>query len=432
MKNKNLLLSGIIVGFALFSTYFGAGNLIFPPYIGVMTGSNFSAGILGMTISAIFLPIIAVVGVLNSGGSMDTIMKPLGKRYMQFFFFINYTFLALGSTLPRCAATTYEMGVEPLLGNVPIIVSSVIFFAIFYLLARKKESVVDKLGKYLTPALLILLVIIIIKVVTDPIGLQAAPKVEKPLVEATLNGYLTGDLTLGILCGGMFISALKDQGYDDKSVRKGTYIACIVAFIGLFIVYGGLVFGGASLSTEYTLDAERTTLLIEIVRRALGNVGLMLLSGAVTLACLTTSVGLGANAASFLEELTNHKIKYKTWIAGIAVLCCILSVQGVTGLIDYVTPLFAFLYPIFIVITFLGIFDKRVPNDGVYKGGAALSSLFGLLDAIVIVSKSAALDGFLKSMPLGEYGFAWLVPTIIGMVVGYFLYKGKPRVQELA
>lgn len=432
MKNKKLLLSGIIVGFALFSTYFGAGNLIFPPYIGVMTGSNYWAGILGMTISAIFLPIIAVVGVLNSGGSMDTIMRPLGKRFMTFFFFVNYTFLALGSTLPRCAATTYEMGVQPLFGDVPRIVVSIIFFGIFYLLARKQESVVDKLGKYLTPALLILLVIIILKVVLDPIGMQAAPKVEKPLVEATLNGYLTGDLTLGILCGGMFISALKREGYNEKDVRKGTAIACIVAFIGLLIVYGGLVYGGASLSTEFDLNAERTTLLIEIVSRALGKVGLLLLSGAVTLACLTTSVGLGANAASFLEELTNHKIKYKTWIAGIAVLCCILSIQGVTGLIDYVTPLFAFLYPIFIVITFLGIFDKRVPNDGVYKGGVLLSSIFGLLDAIVIVTKSSAIDSFMKAMPFGASGFAWLVPTIIGMVVGYFLYKGKPRATKLA
>lgn len=132
-----------------------------------MTGSDYSAGIAGMTLSAIFLPIIAVVAVLHAGGTMDDIMKP-PNTYMQFFFFINYTFLALGSTLPRCAATTYEMGVAPLTEEVPIIVSSIIFFAIFLCHGEDKRKCRDKTGKVFNPALLILLILIVLNVVLIP------------------------------------------------------------------------------------------------------------------------------------------------------------------------------------------------------------------------------------------------------------------------
>lgn len=431
VKKKSLWMTSIVVGFALFSTYFGAGNLIFPPFIGLMTGSDWALGNLGMTLSAIFLPIIAVVGIYNAGGSMDTIMRPLGNKFKIFFLFINYTFLALGSTLPRCAATTYEMGLEPLFPQVPIWASSIVFFAIFYYFARNKESVVDKLGKILTPALLILLIIVVFNVFTKPIGTPVPTGNEKPFVDALLNGYLTGDLTLGILIGAMFISALRDDIDDEKEVRKGLYIACGITFLGLFIVYSGLCYGGACLSGDFPLDTERTTLLIEIIYRSLGKTGFYLLGIAVTLACLTTSIGLGANAADFLEELTGGRVKYRQWILVIAILCCLLSIQGVTGLVNYVTPIFTFLYPAFIVLTALGLFDRHVPNDGVYKGAIIAACIFGALDAINIVINSPGLTAFISKFPLGSHGFAWLIPTIIAGVIGYFIYRGRPRATVL-
>lgn len=135
--------------------------------------------------------------------------------------------------------------------------------------------------------------------------------------------------------------------------------------------------------------------------------------------------------ADFLEELSGGKIKYRQWILVIAVLCCILSVQGVTGLVNYVTPIFTFLYPVFIVLTGLGLFDKHVANDGVYKGAIIVSCIFGGLDAINVVVNSPGLTGFISKFPLGSHGFAWLIPTIIGGVVGYFMYKGKPRTTVL-
>lgn len=117
-------------------------------------------------------------------------------------------------------------------------------------------------------------------------------------------------------------------------------------------------------------------------------------------------------------------------IAIIAVFCCALSVQGVTGLIDYVTPLFAFIYPIFIVLTALGLFDKYIANDGIYKG-VLVASVFGLMDAFVIVTKSEMLDSVMKSLPFRWRCFAWVLPTVFGVVIGYFIYRNKPRAEEL-
>lgn len=432
MRKNNLLTSGIVVGFAIFATYFGAGNLIFPPQIGLLSGNQWILGTIGMTITAILLPIIAVMGVLNAGGTPENLAEPVAPWFYKVFNLIILLFIGIGSTLPRSAATTHEMGIETLNSSIPIWATSIIFFICFYLFAKNKDNVVEKIGKVLTPILLILLLVIIGKAVITPISNPINTNIKHPLIDSMLTGYLTGDLTLGVLCSGMFITSLYSQGFNKKEVYKGMILACIVAFAGLFIIYSGLLFGGASLSEIYPADTERTTLLVGVVFSALGNPGLIALSVSVSLACLTTSVGVGATVALFLEEITNNKIKYKTWILIEAILCCILSVQGVSGLVDYVTPLFSIIYPMCIVLTFLGLFDKFVPNDGVYKGGILVSFIFGFLDAIVDITNSASVKSFIAMVPLGKLGFAWLIPTIIGMFIGYFIFKGKPRVSKIS
>lgn len=430
MKKNSLIINGVIVGFAIFATYFGAGNLIFPPQIGLLSGHQWIFGAIGMTITAILLPIIAVIGVLNAGGTPESLAKPVSPWFYKVFYFIVLVFIGAGSTLPRSAATTYEMGVAPLNGSIPIWLTSVVFFICFYFFANNKDNVVEKVGKILTPALLILLLIIIGKTVISPIGTPINTNIKHPLIDSMLTGYLTGDLTLGVLCSGMFITSLYSHGYNKKEVYKGMVIACLVAFTGLLIIYSGLLFGGASLSGIYPASTERTTLLVAVVYNVLGNPGLIALSVCVSLACLTTSVGVGATLGLFLEEITNNKIKYKTWILIEAIVCCILSIQGVSGLINYVTPLFSVIYPMCIVLTFLGIFNKFVPNDGLYKGGVLVSFLFGLLDAIIDVTNSTSVQSFIDMIPLGKLGFAWLIPTLIGMFIGYLIFKGKPRIEK--
>ncbi len=431
MKKNNLLASGIIIGFAIFATYFGAGNLIFPPQIGLSSGNQWVLGAIGTSITAIILPIIAVVGVLNAGGSPENLVKPVAPWFYKVFYFIVLVFIGAGSTLPRSAATTYEMGILPITNSLPIWLVSGVFFVLFYLFANNKDNVIEKIGKFLTPVLLVLLFLIIGKAIISPIGTPVDTGITNPLASSMISGYLTGDLTLGVLCSGMFITAFYSQGYNKKQVYNGTLIACFIAFLGLFIIYTGLLYGGACLSGELPQNIERTTLLVTIVSRVLGQPGLLALSISVTLACLTTSVGVGATLGVFLEDISNKKIKYKTWIFIEAILCFALSIQGVTGLINYVTPLFLIIYPMCIVLTFLGIFDKFVPNDGLYKAGVFMSFLFGCVDAAIEVTGSQFLVNLITKIPLGNLGFAWLLPTVVAMILGYFAFKDVPRVAKL-
>ena len=159
--DSKVIKKGIIVGFALFSTFFGAGNLIFPPGIGVASGTEWISGALGLFCSGILLPVIAVIAVNNSGGDVKNILNPVAPWFYNFFYLIMVLMLATTSTMPKLAATTHEMGIKALTDKVPMPVTILVFFLIIFFIAKDASSVVDKIGKYLTLALLIALLLIV-------------------------------------------------------------------------------------------------------------------------------------------------------------------------------------------------------------------------------------------------------------------------------
>ena len=169
MKKKHWGIDSVVVGLALFSTMFGAGNLIFPPQIGLSTGTQWLLGAIGILITGVILPVTAFWAV-NNVGDVKTLMGHVHPRFYDWFYVIGCILVGMGSTLPRSGATTHELAIQPLFPNVPIWVTMVVFFALVLFFAFDKNSVVDKLGKYLTPLLLIMLAIVLIKGVVSPIG----------------------------------------------------------------------------------------------------------------------------------------------------------------------------------------------------------------------------------------------------------------------
>ena len=185
--DSKVIKKGIIVGFALFSTFFGAGNLIFPPGIGVASGTEWISGALGLFCSGILLPVIAVIAVNNSGGNVKNLLNPIAPWFYNFFYLIMVLMLAMTSTMPKLAATTHEMGIRALTDKVPMPVTILIFFVIIFFIAKDAKSVVDKIGKYLTPALLIALLVIVAAAVIKPIGTPIPTGIEKPFVDALIT-----------------------------------------------------------------------------------------------------------------------------------------------------------------------------------------------------------------------------------------------------
>lgn len=176
------------------------------------------------------------------------------------------------------------------------------------------------------------------------------------------------------------------------------------------------------------LSVPQTTLLSGLVGRVLGGFGKVCMGLAVSLACLTTAIGIGSTGASVINEVSKGRISYKLWMGTACVVGAVFGSFGIQNIINYVTPIFLIMYPICIVLTVLGLVDKWIPNDGVYKFGVAVAGIVSVGDAILAVAPN--LDGLRKVMymiPLAEQGFSWLIPTVIAMVIGGIVYRGKPR-----
>ncbi len=428
MKKKRMGMDGIVVGLALFSTMFGAGNLIFPPQIGLTTGTLWYLGAIGIVLTGVVLPVLAFWGV-NNVGDVRTVMGYVHPKFYDWFYLIGCILVGMGSTLPRSGATTHEMGVMSIFPNAPHWVTMIIFFALVFFFGCDQGKVVDKLGKYLTPLLLILLAIVLVKGVVSPIGTPLETNPVSPVTSSMLTGYLTGDLTVGLMCANIFIGGIIAKGHSDPAERKKSgLLVGLVSIVVLGLIYIALTYIGATGGAYYDLSTPQTTLLSGLVGQTLGTAGKVFMGVAVGLACLTTAIGIGSTGAGVVNEVSKGKISYRLWMAVSCVVGAVFGSFGIQNIINYVTPIFLIMYPIDIVFTVLALFNKWVPNDGVYKFGVAAAGIISIGDAVLSVAPDMTwLRNLMSFIPLFEQGFSWLIPSVIAMIVGGILYRGKPR-----
>ena len=433
MNKKNFWKDTIIVGLALFSTMFGAGNLIFPPQIGLFSGDQWVLGVLGLLLGGIILPVLALWAVNNVGDKAQDLMGHVSPWFYNAYYLIGCSFIAMGSTLPKSAATTHEMAIQPLFPNVPIWVTVIVFFVLVYFFACDPNSVIDKLGKYMTPILVVLLAIVLIKGVISPLGTPVDTGIGGGAFgDAILTAYNTGDLTVGIMFASVILLDLRRRGYTGKECKKGGFMAGVVSIVVLFAVYGTLTYIGACASGVYPQDTAQTALLSGIIQDIMGPVGMACLGGAVALACLTTAVGIGTTCVGFFYDFFKRKIPYKVLVLIACIIGIFMGITGVQNIVNYVTPIFLVVYPALIVNTVLGLLNKYLPNDGFYKGGVLMAAVVSLGDAVLSVNPNIGwLRNFMDLFPFSGLGFAWVVPTIIGMIVGAIICRGKPKYQPL-
>lgn len=429
MKKMSIGRDSIIVGLALFSTMFGAGNLIFPPQIGLATGTQWYLGAVGILITGVVLPILAFWAVNNVGVNVKCLMGHVHPKFYDYFYLIACILVGMGSTLPRCGATTHEMGVMSAFAGAPSWLTMIFFFALVFFFGCDQNKVVDKLGKYLTPLLLILLAIVLIKGVVDPIGAPLKVDNTAPLTSSMLTGYLTGDLTVGLMCANIFIGGILSKGHTDPAERKRSgLLVGLVSIVVLGVVYIVLTYIGATGGAFYDLSTPQTTLLSGLVGQTLGMAGKVCMGVAVGLACLTTAVGIGSTGAMVVNDVSNGRIPYKLWMGVACVVGAVFGSFGIQNIINYVTPIFLIMYPICIVLTFLGLVDQWLPNDGAYKVGILAAGVVSAGDAVLSVAPDLGwLRSLMSFIPLFEQGFSWLIPTIIAMIAGTVLYRNKPR-----
>ena len=410
----------IITGFALFSMFFGAGNLIFPPTLGFMAGKDWTFAAFGFLLTCIGLPILGIVSVAMAGGTTEKFTSRVGKRFGNILFTV--IMLAIGPLfcIPRTGATTFELGVMPIIPNAKPILFSIIFFAISYLFASNESKVVDKIGTILTPILLTTLGLIIVKGIINPIGAYTASDISNPFSLGFTEGYQTMDAIGSMIVAQMVITNLIVKGYKSKKEQVNiTSKAGIVAAICLALVYGGLVYIGATAKSVLPKDISRTSLLTEITQLILGSYSKYIFGGAISIACLTTSIGLTATCGNYFNKLSKNKISYKTIVLIISVFSCMISNYGVETIISLAVPVLATLYPVVIILILGNIFNKYISNNGTYKGavyGALIVSIFISLEAAGM--RIPLVIDIIYKFPLAKEGFSWIVPAFLGGILG--------------
>lgn len=428
MDKRNKMIDGLFIGLALFATYFGAGNLIFPPILGLQSGTNYMSGILGLTMSGILIPIASIV-VIGIHGSAEKITKHVSKNcYNLCILAVMFIVLFVGN--PRTAATAVEMGIQGIFPSLPYAPFVIIYFALVFFIAKDRGKALDKIGKNITPILVTILLILIIAGIVRPIGTPISTELKNPFTNSLLQGYQTGDVLVSFLMASVFLANIENKGYLGNDKRKVMTIASIVAFIGLFIVYGGLFYMGACGSGIFPSDIGRAELLVAINRKIGGQLAMNALGTAVILACFTTAVGQATAGADFFVKLSKDKFDYKITAGCLCIISSLMALVGVDKIVMYANPIYTAIFPVLVVIVLLGVFSKIIPNDGAYKGAVIFTLIYSVCEALNTSCNIDIIDGFVNSMPFASNGFGWVIPCIIGFIVGLAIYPSMKSKME--
>ncbi|NFU58670.1 branched-chain amino acid transport system II carrier protein [Clostridium botulinum] len=415
----------LVIGFALFAMFFGAGNLIFPPALGRQTGDGYLISILGFLITGVGLPLLGILSCVKSGGNFEVMASKVGKK----FSLITTTalILAIGPmvAIPRTAATTFELSIHPLFPSIKPFIIILIYFIVVLAFVLKPSSIVDNIGKFLTPILILMLSLIIIKGILYPIGPITNTSFNNLFSNSLLQGYQTMDAMAAVIFASIIITSVKRKGYKTSNdIIKTTITSSIVAIIGLSFIYGGLLYLGSQTTTLFNANITRTKLITEISKNTLGSFGTIALSISVGLACLTTSIGLTATASEFFAKLSKGKLSYKFNAITICIISMIIALNGVDIIVSLASPILDILYPVVIVIILLNLLGNNIKNTKIISITIYVTLLFSVLSTINSINPNVYLiKDIVHKIPLSNLGFIWVIPCFVTLIVTYIIFN---------
>ena len=402
------------IALMLFSMFFGAGNLIFPPMLGANAGDNFVPAVTGFLISGVALPVLAIIAIALSGQDIRALAARAGTVFTIVFSIAIYLSIGTFFGIPRTGAVSFSTAVSPVTGweSTPASVGfNLVFFAVATWLALNPSGLVDRLGKVLTPALLTLLAVLIVLSLFQLHNPGAAPTEEyaaSPFPAGLMEGYFTMDSLAALAFGILVISAIKEQKIANP--LPGTTMAALGAGALLGTIYLGLAIMGSRIPEGQSYK-DGATLLSHASLQVLGFPGQVVLGGVVLLACLTTAVGLLAATSEFFNYLVS------TWLITFAAVSFGIASGGLETVISIATPIIVFIYPVamtVIIVTLIGAVVK--PILPLYWGFAIPAwgvFLWSVVDKIVTWQSGAPIE-----LPLFNADFTWLAPTLAGLAVG--------------
>ncbi|RMB58601.1 branched-chain amino acid transport system II carrier protein [Dokdonia sinensis] len=412
-----------ITAFALFSLFFGAGNLVLPPMLGYNAGSSWFLVLLGFALSAVVVPILAIYGHARLQGTMMDFARKVSPLFALVYCLIVYA-ISVALPAPRTASVTYEMSIAPYFDMSPLALSS-IYFILVLIFALNRSKILNLIGKYLTPLIIIILLIIICVGLLGDYEPLRASAFDNTLSSGLLEGYQTFDAIGGVVVGGVIVISLGMQGGTFEQRRLIIAKGGLIAGLGLLIIYGGLIALGAQYGTKIETD-DRTALLQLLSKDTLGNVGTVFLGVLVSLACFTTAVGIITGTADFFKGLFgNRQQVYQIT----AVIGCILGVGmgqlDVHSIIVVAVPALMFIYPITIVLILLNVLPRKYAFAKAFKATVITTIIFSIPDFLSSVGFSDHMQSVQNTIPLGSVGLGWLLPAVTIFILFNIAFKPK-------
>nr|WP_306454191.1 branched-chain amino acid transport system II carrier protein [Neobacillus jeddahensis] len=424
----------MFIGFMLFSMLFGAGNLIFPAYLGQAAGENVWQAVMGFIISDAGLAVLGFMAIAKSG-TFDTLVNRVNPTFAFLFPMAIYLSIGPGLAIPRAGSLAYEMGVKPFLPHtiqsspIGLLVYTVVFFSIVFWFAKSPSKLVDRFGKILTPSLLALILIVFIKAVfTDlPVFKEASLSYkENPISQGFLDGYQTMDGLCAFIYGIIFLNIFRSKKIS-KQTMQVKYLAIFGLISGLLLTFCYLVIAylGASATIPGKVD-NGAIVLSTVLQQLFGQSGTIVLGLIFTLACLSVCIGLITSCAQYFSSIF-PKWSYIKWAILLCVVSGFVANLGLSQILKVSVPVLGLVYPMAITLIILGLLHERLPfkQRPVYAMTIALVGLFSLVEIINTTFLHGSLSELLSIVPLQNMGFGWVIPGLLGFTIGSIVEKIK-------
>lgn len=448
MKQKLTFKEYVYVASMLFGMFFGAGNLIFPVHMGQMAGSQVWPAVVGFLVTGVGLPLLSVaaLGLSKSEGLFDLGCK-IGKPYAYFFTCALYLTIGPFFAIPRCATTSFTVGIEQILpqgGNssVYLLIFAAVFFLAALLFSLYPGKILTWVGKILNPFFLLFLGILVIVALVNPSAAisDVAPEgayVSQAFSTGFLEGYNTMDVIAGLAFGIVVVQVIRGLGVKDPdAVASNTVKAGIFSGLLMAVIYVATTILGTQSRGLFATSENGGIALAQIAQHYLGGAGLLVLAATVTLACLKTSVGLITSCAETFRDMFPNGPGYRVWAVIFTLLSFLFSNFGLSTIISYSLPVLMFLYPLAISLVLLALFGKFFANDrAVYISVIVCTFVAALYDLVCALPAGLyaavggeAIQAFgLRVLPLAGLGLGWIVPMLLGYVIGLAIHFSRKK-----
>ncbi|WP_318614141.1 branched-chain amino acid transport system II carrier protein [Sporosarcina sp. YIM B06819] len=432
MQKKLPFTSYLVIGVMLFALFFGAGNLIFPAQLGQNAGTNLWPAVFGFLITGVGLPFLGILAIGFSGSSnLQDLASRIHPTYAVIFTSLLYLTIGPFFAAPRTGAVAFDIGIAPFIseGNMQIasIIFTLIFFGITLWLSLNPAKIVDRVGKILSPAIIILLLILLVMVIVKPMGAIGSPQdayASGAFMKGFTEGYNTMDALASLVFGIIVINVIRSMGVTSKrGILAATAKTGAVATAFLAIIYVGIAYLGATSTGLLGFFDTGGPVLSGASTHYLGTFGLVMLAVVILLACLTTSIGLMTACGEYFHTLMPN-ISYKWFVTIFTTFCFVVANFGLSNIITYSIPVLMFLYPLAVSLMLLTFASPLFHHSRlVYVTATAVTFMISAIDGLKTLCDSLTIDYFgwmapivsfyEEALPFYSQGLGWLLPVLV-------------------